>query len=271
MGDAPRGQRVRRADVGRARRARPPGAWSRRPPSRGPRSASRGGDPGGRRPGRALRRRRQRRHRRGVPVLALAAASRCPGARARGPRRCRSTSAARSRACSAASTIDVVHVHEPFAPSVSSAALRHSRSLNVGSFYEPSERSALDPGRAAAGRDLPRPPRRADDELRDDRGADGRASSRAPTSGSRPGRITASSPGGPPARPRPTAPTRIAFCLDEERGALRLFLRAIRRLKPRRRLGGRRLDADATEVRVAQKLRAVRPRASAPATPRPRR
>ena len=35
---------------------------------------------------------------------------------------------------------DIVHVHDPFAPSVSSAALRHSRSLNVGSFHEPSER-----------------------------------------------------------------------------------------------------------------------------------
>ncbi|HLM30546.1 MAG TPA: glycosyltransferase, partial [Solirubrobacterales bacterium] len=35
---------------------------------------------------------------------------------------------------------DVVHVHDPFGPSASSAALRHSRSLNVGSFHEPTER-----------------------------------------------------------------------------------------------------------------------------------
>jgi predicted metal-dependent phosphoesterase TrpH len=35
---------------------------------------------------------------------------------------------------------DVVHVHEPFAPSVSSAALRHSHSLNVASFHKPQER-----------------------------------------------------------------------------------------------------------------------------------
>ncbi len=35
---------------------------------------------------------------------------------------------------------DIVHVHDPFAPSAASAALRHSRSLNVGSFHEPSER-----------------------------------------------------------------------------------------------------------------------------------
>jgi predicted metal-dependent phosphoesterase TrpH len=35
---------------------------------------------------------------------------------------------------------DVVHVHEPFAPSVSSAALRHSYSLNVATFHAPQER-----------------------------------------------------------------------------------------------------------------------------------
>ena len=35
---------------------------------------------------------------------------------------------------------DIVHVHDPFAPSAASVALRHSRSLNVGSFHEPTER-----------------------------------------------------------------------------------------------------------------------------------
>ncbi|MBS1861564.1 MAG: PHP domain-containing protein [Actinobacteria bacterium] len=35
---------------------------------------------------------------------------------------------------------DVVHVHEPFAPSVSAAALRHSLSLNVATFHAPQER-----------------------------------------------------------------------------------------------------------------------------------
>jgi predicted metal-dependent phosphoesterase TrpH len=35
---------------------------------------------------------------------------------------------------------DIVHVHEPFAPSVSSAALRHSHSLNVATFHRPQER-----------------------------------------------------------------------------------------------------------------------------------
>jgi predicted metal-dependent phosphoesterase TrpH len=36
--------------------------------------------------------------------------------------------------------LDFVHVHEPFAPSTSNAALRHSRALNVGSFHASSER-----------------------------------------------------------------------------------------------------------------------------------
>src|SRR3954468_6189224 len=33
--------------------------------------------------------------------------------------------------------LDFVHVHEPFAPSAASAALRHSHALNVGSFHAP--------------------------------------------------------------------------------------------------------------------------------------
>jgi predicted metal-dependent phosphoesterase TrpH len=37
-------------------------------------------------------------------------------------------------------SFDIVHVHEPFAPSVSSAALRHSYSLNVATFHAPQER-----------------------------------------------------------------------------------------------------------------------------------
>jgi hypothetical protein len=39
--------------------------------------------------------------------------------------------------------LDFVHVHEPFAPSTSNAALRHSRSLNVGSFHASTERLLL--------------------------------------------------------------------------------------------------------------------------------
>ncbi|MFL5863279.1 MAG: PHP-associated domain-containing protein [Solirubrobacteraceae bacterium] len=36
--------------------------------------------------------------------------------------------------------LDIVNVHEPFAPSASSVALRQSRALNVGSFHAPTER-----------------------------------------------------------------------------------------------------------------------------------
>ncbi len=66
-------------------------------------------------------------------------ASRCrSGAAARC--RCRSTCRARSRTCSTSAELDFVHVHEPFAPSASSAALRHSRALNVGTFHSTTER-----------------------------------------------------------------------------------------------------------------------------------
>jgi len=40
----------------------------------------------------------------------------------------------------ASASLDVVHVHEPFAPSISSAALRHSYALNVATFHAPQER-----------------------------------------------------------------------------------------------------------------------------------
>jgi predicted metal-dependent phosphoesterase TrpH len=36
--------------------------------------------------------------------------------------------------------LDIVHVHDPFAPSAASAALRHSFSLNVATFHTPQER-----------------------------------------------------------------------------------------------------------------------------------
>jgi glycosyltransferase involved in cell wall biosynthesis/histidinol phosphatase-like PHP family hydrolase len=39
-----------------------------------------------------------------------------------------------------AADFDFVHVHEPFAPSAASAALRHSHALNVGTFHAPTER-----------------------------------------------------------------------------------------------------------------------------------
>ncbi|HEX7279941.1 MAG TPA: PHP domain-containing protein [Solirubrobacterales bacterium] len=44
------------------------------------------------------------------------------------------------RMLKAASPLDIVHVHDPFAPSAPSAALRHSFSLNVATFHAPQER-----------------------------------------------------------------------------------------------------------------------------------
>ena len=61
-----------------------------------------------------------------------------------------------------------MHVHEPFAPSAASAALRHSRALNVGSFHARQRARAVDPGRAAAGRAAVRPPGRAHRVVQDD-------------------------------------------------------------------------------------------------------
>ena len=151
---------------------------------------------------------------------------------------------------------DIVHVHDPFAPSVSSAALRHSRSLNVGSFHEPSERIlstqvarplveiflgrldartvSCDTTRELIERFFPGPYELVEP------GADTDVEPWWPTGGDREG---------------PRRQVRIAFCLEEERGALRLFLRAVRRLP---------LDldwevavwvGDATDVRISQRLR----------------
>ena len=62
--------------------------------------------------------------------------------------------------------LDFVHVHEPFAPSTSNAALRHSRALNVGSFHSSSERLLSTLRRAPLRRELLRAPRRAHREPR---------------------------------------------------------------------------------------------------------
>jgi predicted metal-dependent phosphoesterase TrpH/glycosyltransferase involved in cell wall biosynthesis len=123
------------------------------------------------------------------------------------------------------SAFDVCHVHEPFAPSVSSVALRHSRALNVGTFHAPAERvvatqvarklvtlvfGRLDARHAAfeatatlLNRFFP-----ASYEI------------------ARPGTGT------PPEHVQraPEAPVRLVFVDVEERQALRIFLRALRRL-----------------------------------------
>jgi hypothetical protein len=118
--------------------------------------------------------------------------------------------------------LDFVHVHEPWAPSAGSVALRHSRALNVGSFHAPAERV------------LSTQVARKFVELFFGR-MDARTVSYEATSELltryfpasyrllRPG-LTAIE------RPAHEGPLRIGFSDREERGALRLFLRALRRL-----------------------------------------
>jgi predicted metal-dependent phosphoesterase TrpH/glycosyltransferase involved in cell wall biosynthesis len=121
--------------------------------------------------------------------------------------------------------LDLVHLHEPFAPSVSSVALRHSRALNVGSFHAPTERllstqvarryverffGRLDVRTAAFGstRELMQRHFPAEYVLL----APGASGAGRAHDGDRDGTL------------------RIALSHREERAALRLFLRALRRL-----------------------------------------
>jgi glycosyltransferase involved in cell wall biosynthesis len=120
--------------------------------------------------------------------------------------------------------LDFVHVHEPWAPSAGSVALRHSRALNVGSFHQPAERV------------LSTQVARKFVELffgrMDARTASYEATAELlsrffPSSYEllRPG-VTA----GERAPRDGSGPVRIGFSSREERGALRLFLRALRLL-----------------------------------------
>jgi glycosyltransferase involved in cell wall biosynthesis len=125
-----------------------------------------------------------------------------------------------------AAPLDFVHVHEPFAPGASSAALRHSRSLNVGSFHAPTERLlSTQIGRRVV-------------ELFFGR-LDARTSSYDATAELMrrffPADYRVITPGAgvvPSAPPRGEGPVHIAFVAGEERTAQRLFLRALRRLPP---------------------------------------
>ena len=64
-------------------------------------------------------------------------------------------------------------------------------------------------------------------------------------------------PGGAEGQPGADAdrPVRIAFCLEEERGALRLFLRAIRRLSLEIDWEAAVWVGDSSDVRLSQRLR----------------
>ena len=118
---------------------------------------------------------------------------------------------------------DIVHVHDPFAPSLASAALRHSYSLNVGTFHEPAERILS----TQVARPLV--------EI-----FFGRLDARTVTSETTRGLLQRYfkgtyeliPPGAPALVPAERDPglLRILYCAAEERGALRLFLRGLRRL-----------------------------------------
>ena len=119
---------------------------------------------------------------------------------------------------------DLVHVHDPFAPSLSSAALRHSWSLNAATFHLPTERvlstqvarplveiffGRLD-ARIVAGRST------LDLVERFFPGHYDVVEPAAEVDGDRAAEVA--------------DPPRIVYCAREERGALRLFLRGLRRL-----------------------------------------
>ena len=120
--------------------------------------------------------------------------------------------------------LDFLHVHEPFAPSAASAALRHSRALHVGTFHSTTERFVSSLGA------------RKVVELLFGR-LDGRAASfrvtRDLVERYFPGDYTVIHPGADlherSAKKQEGSPE-IVFSDAEDRGALRLFIRALRRL-----------------------------------------
>jgi predicted metal-dependent phosphoesterase TrpH/glycosyltransferase involved in cell wall biosynthesis len=120
--------------------------------------------------------------------------------------------------------LDFVHVHEPFAPSTSSAALRHSRALNVGSFHSPAERVI---STQVARRFVEQFFGRLDARLASYAATAAQMEAHFPA----PYRVILPMASGP-ARVRVAGSRRlrIAFIGAEERGALRVFLRALRRL-----------------------------------------
>ncbi len=116
--------------------------------------------------------------------------------------------------------LDVVNVHEPFAPSASSAALRHSRALNVGSFHTPTER--------VLSTQLTGPLSRLLFARMDARTASFTAT-RNLLQRFFPGDYTVIPPGSdPPARRAPNPVPELVMLAIEERAALRLVLRALR-------------------------------------------
>jgi predicted metal-dependent phosphoesterase TrpH/glycosyltransferase involved in cell wall biosynthesis len=136
--------------------------------------------------------------------------------------------------------LDIVHVHEPFAPSAASIALRHSHALNVATFHEPTER--------VLSTQLARPLSELLLSRLDARLASYHATAELLTRNF-PGDYRVVAPGAEPFEPgaggaagaarlsrthsrdsRHQRPVQIAFVAEEERAALRTFLRALRTL-----------------------------------------
>jgi glycosyltransferase involved in cell wall biosynthesis len=118
--------------------------------------------------------------------------------------------------------IDVVDVHEPFAPSASSVALRHSRALNVGSFHAPTEH--------VLATQLAGPLTRLLFSRLDARIAS-YAATRNLLQSFFPGDYRVVAPGADPPQPRPiNAVPQIVMIATEERAAVRTLMRALRLL-----------------------------------------
>ncbi len=153
---------------------------------------------------------------------------------------------------------DVVHVHDPFAPSAASAALRHSQALNAATFHLPTERVLS----TQVARPLV--------EI-----FFGRLDARMAASGSTGELLNRFFPGSyevvPPAAEVgatdrvPGSPVRIVYCGREERGALRIFLRALRRLPLDLEweadvwIGDRSIQTPRLNSRLRERVRLLRP------------
>ncbi|HEX4807109.1 MAG TPA: CehA/McbA family metallohydrolase [Conexibacter sp.] len=121
--------------------------------------------------------------------------------------------------------LDVVHLHEPFAPSAASAALRHSRALNVGSFHAPTDRLlSTQVARRVVELFLGR--------------LDARLTSYQATCDLLqhwlPGDCRVIAPGAdvPERAPAGERPVELVLIADEDRPAMRTFMRALRRIPP---------------------------------------
>jgi glycosyltransferase involved in cell wall biosynthesis len=163
-------------------------------------------------------------------------------------------------------SLDLLHVHEPFVPSTGSAALRQSQSLNVATFHEPVERVLS----TQVARMLVEVFFGRIDERTASNEATGELLQRF-----FPGRYELIRPGAdraePALEPPPPGRVRIVHSAEEERGALRLLLRALRKLPHELDWEGVIWFDGPTDPlarvsrRLRERLRVVRPRDGEPA------